>query len=76
MSDKLCLAAGGGRIYSNNIAILQSRCQAGDDTEKRHTQRTLGTVAMYVNDGAKVTRDGVGHLGVPNKREGLYTRAR
>jgi hypothetical protein len=37
--------------------------QTRDWVEKSDNRRTLGTVAMYMSEGANVTSDGVGHLG-------------
>lgn len=63
MSDSLSLSARGSRIYPDNIAVLELKRVLNQTKDREEEQpRTLGTVAIYMSDGAKVTRDGAGYL--------------
>lgn len=67
MTAWVCLPEVVEYILTMLLFCNQEGCQTGDSAEKWHTRRTLGTVTMYMRDGAKATRDGVGHLGKPSK---------
>jgi len=61
--DSLSLAARGSRIYSDNVPVLELKRRLNQTKGIGVIQpHTLGTAAICMSDGAKVTRKGAGHL--------------